>query len=78
MCKDKFVSNNELNEHIEEHIKEIKNIDVDDLKGGHKEFECIQCGFKAKDDDGVKSHLVDHAMKSYVNIKRITKTRKEK
>ena len=78
MCQDKFVSNNELNEHVEEHITEIKNIDVDDLKSGHKEFECIQCGFKAKDNDGVKSHLVEHAMQSYVNVKRITKTRKEK
>ena len=62
------MSNKELNEHIEEHTKEIINIDVDDIKSGDEEFVCIQWGFKAKDDDGVKSHRAEYAMQSYVNV----------
>ena len=76
MCQDKFPTSKELNSHIEEHLKEIEDIDVEYLKSGHKEFECSQCEFKSNDDEGVKDHLTSHAMKSYVKAKP-RKTRKE-
>ena len=76
MCQDKFTTSKELNSHIEEHLKEIEDIDVEYLKSGHDEFECSQCEFKSNDDEGVKDHLTSHAMKSYVKAKP-RKTRKE-
>ena len=76
MYQDKFPTSKELNSHIEEHLKEIEDIDVEYLKSGHEEFECSQCQFKVNDDEGVKDHLTSHAMKSYVKAK-TRKTRKE-
>ena len=78
MCPDKFATIRELNEHIEEHLKEIKDIDVDYLKCGHEEFEYSQCDFKSNDDEGVKDHLTSHAMKLYIKAKpRKTRTEME-
>ena len=42
MCQDKFPTSKEFNSHIEEHLKEIEDIDVEYLKSGHEEFECSQ------------------------------------
>ena len=38
MCQDKFPTSKEFNNHIEEHLTEIDDIDVEYLKSGHEEF----------------------------------------
>ena len=78
LCQDEFPTSEELNNHIEEHLEEIRNIDVEDLKSGHEEFECCQCNFKSNDNDQVKYHLSSHALEPYRKSKRVYVSKKEK
>ena len=66
LCKDKFVTENDLSIHIEEHLKEIEGIDFEGLKNGHDHFECSQCRFKCNDEYKVKKHLVSHVLQTPV------------
>ena len=75
MCQDKFPTSSELTNHIEEHLKEIEDIDVEYLKSGDEEFECSHCNFKSNDDEHLKD-LKIHAIKSFVKA-RPRKTREK-
>ena len=42
LCEDKFRTDEEFNIHINEHLAEIKSIDIEYLKRGHEVFACMQ------------------------------------
>ena len=67
-----------MREHVEEHLEEIRNIDVEELKRGHEVFECVHCKFRSIDNDKVRKHLESHALQPNIEAKRMTKTKKEK
>ena len=60
LCEDKFSTQKEYDEHVNEHIQEINQIDIETLKGGHELFKCNLCDFQSGDTATVKDHLKDH------------------
>ena len=49
MCslyEDRFTTATEFKKHIEEHIDEIKMLDIVSLSNGHDLFECNLCSFE--------------------------------
>ena len=75
LCEDKFTNKDDLEDHNNEHIKEIENIDIEDLKSGHEVFECSRCSFKSNNSDDVKNHLASHVFQKNTKIKAPVKSR---
>ena len=60
LCKDRVDTNEDLEQHIAEHIEEIENMDIKRLTNGHDLFECNLCSFESGHEDSVKEHLIEH------------------
>ena len=61
-CEKKFVYKNYLEEHISEHLEEIKEINIESLKSGHDIYECTMCSFESGHNDSIKEHLIKHVL----------------
>ena len=59
-CEEKFDSTEEMKDHIEEHLEEIKEIDKEYLKNGCELFACNKCTFNSNDTEKIKMHLSNH------------------
>ena len=59
-CEKKFSSTQELGDHIEEHLEEIEQMDVEYFKKGHESFICNKCNFNSNDIRKIKIHLSIH------------------
>ena len=53
LCKDSFSSAKEFKNHIDEHIEEIKGLDLLSLTKGHKLFNCNMCSFESGHNDSI-------------------------
>ena len=62
MCEEKFRYKNDLEEHINGHLEEIKEVDIDSLKIGHDLYECTMCSFESGHNDTIKEHLIKHVL----------------
>ena len=51
MCEEKFDTYNEYTDHVNDHLKEIEDLDMEDLKSGHEVFECSFCKFESNDTE---------------------------
>ena len=60
LCKDMVDTNEDLEQHIAEHIEEIETMDIKCLTNGHDLFECNLCSFESGHEDSVKEHLIEH------------------
>ena len=60
LCEDKFSTQEDYDDHVNEHIQEINQMDIDTLKGSHDIFECNLCDFQSDDTATVKDHLKYH------------------
>ena len=60
LCEDKFRTQEEYDKHVNKHIQEINQIDIETLKGGHDIFKCNLCDFQTGDTATIKDHLKDH------------------
>ena len=60
LCDEKCQTSEKLADHIEDHLEEIRNLDVTDLKKGHTIFECNVCQYQTSNDDEVRKHLISH------------------
>ena len=60
LCEDKFSTSEDFNQHIAEHIEEIKNISIENLTNGHDLFECNMSSFEFGHEDSVKEHIIEH------------------
>ena len=47
MCDDKLLTQEEYTNPVSEHLKEIREIDIEYLKNKHKIFECRTCNFQS-------------------------------
>ena len=78
ICDDKFLTEEEYTNHIQEHLQEIKEIDVEYLKSGHEIFDCNTCHFKSNIPEAIKSHLTAHVLKPKDKLKLKSKCKKYK
>ena len=62
LCEDKFLSSDDYDNHVKEHLEEIKDIDFEYLKNGHEIFDCSKCDFQSNNGEDVKNHLVGHVI----------------
>ena len=60
LCDEKCQTSKELADHIEDHLQEIRDLDVTKLKNGQKTFVCNVCQYQTSNDDEVRKHLVSH------------------
>ena len=59
-CEDKFTTMEKLQTHKDEHLNEIKNLDIEYLKNGHESFVCNKCQWISNDVENIKDHLSKH------------------
>ena len=71
-CEDTFISTKELRDHIEEHLEEVQNIDIEYLKNGHESFVCNKCIFNSNDVDKIKVHLSNHIINDNPPVRALT------
>ena len=64
LCDDKFETRIDFNNHIEEHLKEIREMEPTELLNGHKTFKCNRCDFKSRNKNKIKTHLLEHVNQS--------------
>ena len=55
ICDKKFISEEDYNNHIKDHLQEIKNFFIEYLKSGHEIFECNTCKFKSNIPESIKT-----------------------
>ena len=60
LCEDTFLTDQGFNIHINEHLAEIKSMDIEYLKNGHEIFACNLCNFESRDTNLIKKHLAQH------------------
>ena len=77
MCEEKFDNYNEYTDHINDHLKEIEEINIEDLKSGHEVFECSLCKFESNDTDLIKNHLATHVLQTKKSSKKITREERD-
>ena len=53
---------NYLEEHISDHLEEIKEINIESLKSGHDIYECTMCSFESGHNDSIREHLIKHVL----------------
>ena len=70
LCDDKFSSNPDFQEHIKEHLEEIKEINIYSLTNGHDIFECNLCSFESGHINSIREHLITHVMVPKASEKR--------
>ena len=78
LCDDKFSTNVDYEEHVNAHVKEINDIDREDLINGYKIFVCSLCDFTSEEAVIIKNHLREHAVQSKSNSKVRATSDKEK
>ena len=59
-CDEKCQTSEELSDHIEDYLQEIRDLDVTELNNGHKKFECNICQYQTSKYDEVRKHLISH------------------
>ena len=64
--------------HVQEHLEEIKEIDIEYLKSELEIFDCSTCHFESNNPVAIKSHLAEHVLKPKQKAKVKSKTRKYK
>ena len=77
MCKNKFLSDEDFASHMQGHLEEIRNIDIEYLKICNEIFPCSLCKFQLNDSETVKSHLaktVCYNKKTLIKKSRIRET----
>ena len=74
LCEDTFLTDQDFNIHINEHLAEIKSMDIEYLKNGHKIFACYLCNFESSDTNLIKKHLARHTQSPKVISKKISKS----
>ena len=52
----------EFNIHVNEHLAEIKAMDIEYLKNGHEICACSLCNFDSKNTELIKKHLAQHTV----------------
>ena len=78
ICEEKFLTEEEYTNHIQEHLKEIKEIDIEYLKSGHEIFDCNTCHFKSNIPETIKSHLTAHVLEPKERLKLKSQSKKYK
>ena len=78
ICDDKFLTEQEYNNHIKEHIEEIKEIDIEYLKSGHEIFDCSTCHFQSNNPVAIKTHLTNHVIQPKDKLSMKSKCKKYK
>ena len=66
LCDDMFSSNPDFQEHLEE----IKEINIYSLTNGHDIFECNLCSFESGHINSIREHLITHVMVPKASEKR--------
>ena len=64
MCEDSFLTDEEFNIHINQHLTEIIVMDIEYFKNGHEVFVCNMCIFESKNNEQIKNHLGKHTLSS--------------
>lgn len=64
LCEDKFDSKKDFNDHIKDHLQEIKSMDPKLLWTGHTHFKCNTCDFTSTNNTYIRNHLLEHVNKS--------------
>ena len=78
ICEDKFLTEEEYTHHIQEHLEEIKDIDIEFLKNGHEIFDCSSCHFQSNKPEAIKRHLKQHVLQPKDRLKMKSKCKKYK
>ena len=73
MCEEKFDTYNEYTDYVNDHLKEIEDLDMEDLKSGHEVFERSFCKFESNDTALIKTHLATHVLQTNKSPKKITR-----
>ena len=60
MCEDNFSTQEEYDKHVNEHLQEVNEIDIESLKSGNAIFKCNLCDFQSGQTAAVKDHLKQH------------------
>ena len=76
-CEEKFDTYNEYTDHVNEHLKEIEELDIEDLKSGHEVFACSLCKFESNDTEIIKNHLATHVLQTKKSPKKITRKERD-
>ena len=64
LCEEKFSEINDLEEHMNQHLVDIKEMDIDHIKSGHDLYECTLCAFESGHNDSIREHLIEHVLAS--------------
>ena len=78
ICEDKFQTEEEYTKHIQDHLEEIKDIDIEYLKSGHEIFKCISCHFESNKPESIKIHLTMHVLRPKDKLKMKSKCKEYK
>ena len=70
LCEDKFQTSAELADHIEDHLQEIRELDISKLRNGQKVFKCNVCQYQSSNDEEVRKHLISHTKVSLTAIEK--------
>jgi hypothetical protein len=60
LCEDNFSTQEEYDKHVNEHLQEVNEIDIESLKSGNEIFKCNLCDFQSGQTVAVKDHLKQH------------------
>ena len=74
LCEDKFLTDEDFNRHINEHLAEIKSMNIEYLKSGHEVFVCSLCNFESNDTNLIRKHLAQHTQSQNEVSKKISKS----
>ena len=64
LCEEKFSEINDLEEHMNQHLVDIKEMDIDHIKSGNDLYECTLCAFESGHIDSIREHLIEHVLAS--------------
>ena len=77
LCEDSFLTDEEFNIHINEHLTEIKSMNIEYLKNGHEIFVCNICSFESNNTEQIKNHLAKHTLSPKAKTKPMSKSQYE-
>ena len=60
LCEDNFSTQEEYDKHVNEHLQEVNEIDIESLKSGDAIFKFNLCDFQSGQTAAVKDHLKQH------------------
>ena len=69
-----YISDRPSLQYTNEHLAEIKSLDIEYLKNGHEIFACNLCNFESSDTNLIKKHLAQHTQSPKVISKNISKS----